>query len=216
MNSEKGPNFPFHVIGVVKDFNFQSLHEAISPLIMTLQPEGGLIFKVRTADIAGLLETMKREWAGFNTEEPFTYSFLDDLYNKTYAAEQKTATILSIFAILTVIVACLGLFGLVTYTAERRVKEIGIRKVLGASITQITGMLSADFLKLVFVACLIAFPVSWWATDKWLQSFAYRMTIHWWVFASAALVAILIALITLSFQAIKAALANPVKNLRTE
>jgi len=119
VNSEKGNNFPYHVIGVVKDFNFQSLHEAISPLIMTLQPEGGLIFKVRTADIAGLLETMKRQWAGFNTEEPFTYSFLDDLYNKTYAAEQKTATILSIFAILTVIVACLGLFGLVTYTAER-------------------------------------------------------------------------------------------------
>ena len=183
---------------------------------MTLEPEGGVIFKVRTADLAGLLESMKKQWDSFNTDEPFTYSFLDALYNKTYAAEQKTSTILDIFAMLTVIVACLGLFGLVTYTAERRVKEIGIRKVLGASMTQITGMLSADFLKLVFLACLIAFPVSWWVTNKWLESFAYRMTMHWWVFASAGLIALMIALITLSFQAIKAALANPVKSLRAD
>ena len=216
VNSSKGTNFPYHVIGVVKDFNFQSLHESIAPLIMTLEPEGGVIFKVRTADVAGLLESMKKQWDSFSTDEPFTYSFLDDLYNKTYAAEQKTSTILNIFAILTVIVACLGLFGLVTYTAEQRVKEIGIRKVLGASVTQITGILSADLFKLVFFACLIAFPVSWWATNKWLQSFAYRMTIHWWVFALAALVALIIASVTLSFQAIKAALANPVKSLRTE
>ena len=215
-NSEKGNNFPYHVIGVVRDFNYQSLHEPIAPLIMTLQPEGGLIFKVRTADLAGLLESMKRQWNTFNTGEPFTYNFLDDLYNKTYAAEQKTSTILSIFATLTVIVACLGLFGLVTYTAEQRVKEIGVRKVLGATVAQITRMLSTDFLKLVFFACLIAFPVSWWATEKWLQSFAYRMTLHWWLFASAALIAMIIALVTLSFQAMKAALANPVKSLRSE
>jgi putative ABC transport system permease protein len=216
VNSSKGKNILYHVIGVVKDFNFQSLHESIAPLIMTLEAEGGVIFKVRTADIGGLLESMKKQWDSFNTDEPFTYSFLDNLYNKTYAAEQKTSTILDIFAMLTVIVACLGLFGLVTYTAERRVKEIGIRKVLGASMTQITGMLSADFLKLVFLSCLIAFPVSWWATNKWLESFAYRMTMHWWVYASAGLIALMIALITLSFQAIKAALANPVKSLRTD
>jgi putative ABC transport system permease protein len=183
---------------------------------MTLEPEGGVIFKVRTADILGLLGTMKKQWDAFNTGEPFTYSFLDDLYNKTYAVEQKTSTILTIFALLTVIVACLGLFGLVTYAAERRVKEIGVRKVLGASVTEITRMLSADFIKLVLFACLIAFPVSWWATNKWLQSFAYRMTLHWWVFALAGLVAMIIALITLSWQSIKAALANPVKSLRTE
>jgi putative ABC transport system permease protein len=216
VNSSKGMNVPYHVIGVVKDFNFQSLHESISPLIMTLEPEGGVIFKVRTADIAGLLESMKKQWDSFNTDEPFTYDFLDDLYNKTYAAEEKASTILDIFAMLTVIVACLGLFGLVTYTAEQRVKEIGIRKVLGASMTQITRMLSADFLKLVFLSCLIAFPVSWWATNKWLESFAYRMTMQWWVFASAGLIALMIALVTLSFQAIKAALANPVKSLRTD
>jgi putative ABC transport system permease protein len=216
INSDRGTNFPYHVIGVVKDFNFQSLHQPITPLIMTLDVEGGVIFKVKTADITGLLASMKKEWDGFNTGEPFTYSFLDDLYNRTYAVEQKTGTILDIFAILTVIVACLGLFGLVTYTAEQRVKEIGIRKVLGASAAQITGMLSVNFLKLVLIACLIAFPVSWWAMNKWLQSFAYQMTMHWWVFALAGLVALIIALVTLSFQAIKAALANPVNSLRSE
>jgi putative ABC transport system permease protein len=215
-NSDRGANFPYHVIGVVKDFNFQSLHEQISPLIMTLEPEGGIIFKVRTADLAGLLGTMKKQWDAFNTNEPFTYSFLDDLYNKTYAGEQKISTILTIFALLTIIVASLGLFGLVTYAAERRIKEIGVRKVLGASVTQITGMLSAHFIKLVLLACLIAFPVSWWGTNKWLQSFAYRMTMHWWIFALAGLVAMVIALITLSFQAIKAALMNPVNSLRSE
>jgi putative ABC transport system permease protein len=216
VNSSKGKNFRYHVIGVVKDFNFKSLHEAISPMELTLEPEGGVVFKVHTADIAGVLAGMKKQWDTFNTGEPFTYNFLDDLYNKTYAAEQKTSTILDIFALLTVVVACLGLFGLVTYTAEQRVKEIGVRKVLGASVTQITRMLSTDFLRLVFVACLVAFPASWWATDKWLQSFAYRTDIHWWIFALAAGCALLIALLTLSFQAIKAAIANPIKSLRTE
>jgi putative ABC transport system permease protein len=215
-NSDKGKNFKYHVIGVVKDFNFKSLHEAISPMLMTLQPEGGLMFKVHTKDVAGLLASMKNQWDGFNTGEPFTYTFLDDLYNKTYAAEQKTSTILDIFALLTVIVACLGLFGLVTYTAEQRIKEIGVRKVLGASVAQITRMLSTDFLKLVFIACLVAFPVSYWAAGKWLQSFAYRMDIHWWIFGLAAACALLIAVVTLSFQAIKAAIANPIKSLRTE
>jgi len=216
VNSEKGKNFPYQVIGVVRDFNFQSLHELIAPLVMTLNPEGGLIFKIKTADLSRLLSSMKMQWNDFHTGEPFTYTFLDDLYNKTYAAEQKTSTILNIFTVLTVIVACLGLFGLVTYSAEQRLREIGVRKVLGASVLQITNMLSADFLKLVFLSCLFAFPVSWWATHKWLESFAYRMTMHWWIFASAAVIAILIALITISFQAIKAAQANPVKSLRLE
>ena len=216
VNSSRGNNFKYHVIGVARDFNFKSLHEAISPMVMTLEPEGGVIFKTHTTDIAGVLAGMKKQWDTFNTGEPFTYTFLDDLYNKTYVAEQKTSTILDVFALLTVIVACLGLFGLVTYTAEQRIKEIGIRKVLGASVAQITQMLSTDFLRLVAIACLVAFPASWWATNKWLQSFAYRTTIHWWIFALAAACALLIAVITLSFQAIKAAIANPVKNLRTE
>ncbi|HEY4324401.1 MAG TPA: ABC transporter permease [Mucilaginibacter sp.] len=216
VNSGKGKNFKYHVIGVVKDFNFKSLHEAITPMLLTLEPEGGVIFKIHTTDVAAVLTAMKKQWDTFNTGEPFTYTFLDDLYNKTYAAEQKTSAILDVFALLTVIVACLGLFGLVTYTAEQRVKEIGIRKVLGASVAEITRMLSADFLRLVLIACLVAFPASRWATNQWLQSFAYRMTIHWWIFAIAAACALLIALITLSFQAIKAAIANPIKSLRTE
>lgn len=215
-NTDKGKNIPFHVVGVVKDFNFKSLHEPISPLLMTLQPEGGLIFKIKTADISGLLSTMKKQWDAFNTDEPFTYTFMDDLYNKTYSAEQKTGTILNIFSILTIFVACLGLFGLATYTAEQRTKEIGIRKVLGASVTQVTQMLSKEFLKLVLIASLIAFPAAWWAMHIWLQSFAYRIEISWWVFIIAGISALLIALLTVSFQAIKAAIANPVKSLRTE
>ncbi len=141
---------------------------------------------------------------------------MDDLFNKTYSTEQKTSNILNLFSMLTIFVACLGLFGLATYTAEQRTKEIGIRKVLGASVTQVTQMLSKEFLKLVLIASLIAFPVAWWGMHKWLQSFAYRIDISWWVFLVAGLAALLIALITVSFQAIKAAIANPVESLRAE
>jgi putative ABC transport system permease protein len=215
-NSFRGTNVPFHVIGVVKDFNFQSLHNPVSPLLMVLDPDYGLILKVKTADIKGLLASMKKQWDKFNTDEPFTYNFMDDLYNKTYSAEQKTGTILNIFAILTILVACLGLFGLATYTAEKRTKEIGIRKVLGASVPQVTRMLSKEFIKLVFIACIIAFPLSYWSMNKWLQSFAYRINISWWMFVLAGVSALLIALLTVSFQAIKAAVANPVDSLRSE
>ena len=215
-NSDRGTNVPFHVIGIVKNFNFKSLHQVISPLFMSYEPEGGLIFKIKTSDVQGLLATMKKRWDSYNTDEPFTYAFMDDLYNKTYSAEQKTGTILNIFSVLTIFVACLGLFGLVTYAAEQRTKEIGIRKVLGASVTQVTKMLSKEFLKLVLIASLIAFPAAWWAMNKWLQSFAFRITISWWVFVVAAGTALLIALVTVSSQAIKAAMANPVKSLRSE
>jgi putative ABC transport system permease protein len=215
-NSDRGNNIAFHVIGVVKNFNFKSLHEAISPLYMTLQPEGGLIFKIKTTDVAGLLAMMKKNWDSYNTGEPFSYNFMDDLFNKTYSAEQKTGAILNIFSILIILVACLGLFGLVTYTAEQRTKEIGIRKVLGASVSQVTQMLSKEFLKLVLIASLVAFPVAWFAMNKWLQSFAYRTHISWWIFVVAGLTVSLIALLTVSFQAIKTAMANPVKSLRSE
>ena len=215
-NSNKGKDSRYHVIGVVKDFNYKSLHEAISPMLLTLQPEGGVMFKINTKDVPGVLAAMKKQWDSFNTGEPFTYAFLDDLYNRTYAAEQKTVVLLDIFSLLTVVVACLGLFGLVTYSAEQRVKEIGIRKVLGASVGQIIRMLSSDFLRLVLIACLIAFPLSYWGVSKWLQSFAYHVGVQWWIFALATMCALLIALATLSFRSIKAALANPVKSLRTE
>jgi putative ABC transport system permease protein len=215
-NTERGNNVAYHVVGVVKNFNFKSLHEAISPLYMTLYPEGGIILKIKTTDINSLLQTMKKNWDAFNTGEPFTYNFMDDLFDKTYSTEQKTGNILNLFSILTIFVACLGLFGLATYTAEQRTKEIGIRKVLGASVSQVTKMLSKEFLKLVFIASLIAFPIAWWAMNKWLQSFAYRVNISWWVFVVAGLTAMIIALLTVGFQAIKAAIANPVKSLRTE
>ena len=215
-NSDRGKNFAYTVIGVVKDFNFKSLHEPVTPLLMVLQPEWGLIIKAKTADMKGLLSSMKQQWDGFNTDEPFTYTFMDDLYNKTYSAEQKTGRILNIFAVITILIACLGLFGLATYMAEQRTKEIGIRKVLGASVSQVTNMLSKDFLRLVLAGCVIAFPLSYWAMYKWLQDFAYRVNISWMVFAIAGIAALLVALLTVSFQAIKAAIANPIKSLRTE
>lgn len=215
-NSDRGNNVAYTVIGVVKDFHFRSLHETISPLLMVLNPESGLIVKVKTKNISGLLASMKQQWSKFSPEEPFAYDFMDELYNKTYAAEQKTGRILNIFAVLTILVACMGLFGLATYTAEQRSKEIGIRKVLGASVTQVTQMLSKEFLKLVLIACIIAFPLSFWAMHQWLQDFAYRIDISWWVFVLAGITALFIALFTVSFQAIKAALANPVESLRSE
>jgi len=215
-NSSRGKNVTYNVVGVVKDFHFRSLHEAITPLLMVLNPESGLIIKVRTKDIAGLLASMKEQWASYQVEEPFSYAFMDELYIKTYAAEQKTGLILNIFAVLTIFVACMGLFGLATYTAEQRSKEIGIRKVLGASVAQVTGMLSKEFIKLVLIGCIIAFPLSWWAMTRWLQDFAYKIDINWWVFVLAGVVALLIALFTVSFKAIRAALANPVKSLRSE
>jgi putative ABC transport system permease protein len=215
-NSDRGHNFAYTVVGVVKDFHFKSLHEAITPLLMVLNPENGLIVKVKTKDIGSLLASMKQQWASFNTTEPFYYSFMDELYNKTYSAEQKTGSILNIFAVLTILVACLGLFGLATYTAEQRAKEIGIRKVLGASVTQVTSMLSKEFLKLVCIACIIAFPLSYWIMHQWLLDFAYRIHLTAWMFLAAAVIAILIALCTVSVQSIKAALANPVKALRSE
>src|SRR4030095_14559218 len=144
------------------------------------------------------------------------YTFMDDDFNKTYTAEQQTGKLFITFAVFAIFIACLGLFGLVTYAAEQRTKEIGIRKVLGASVGGIVAMLSKDFAKLVLIASIVAFPVGWWAMNKWLQSFAYRINISWWVFLAAGVTAIVIALITVSFQAIKAAISNPVKSLRTE
>ncbi|THU34849.1 FtsX-like permease family protein [Niastella caeni] len=215
-HTNRGNHVAYTVIGVVKDFHFKSLREAITPLLMVLHPETGLIVRVKTKDIPGLLASMKQQWAAFKPEEPFSWSFIDELYNKTYAAEQKTGRILNIFTVLTILVACLGLFGLATYTAEQRAKEIGIRKVLGASVTQVTSMLSKEFLKLVVIACIIAFPLSYWIMHQWLLDFAYRVNLNAWMFIAAGLIAIIIALGTVSVQSIKAAMTNPVKSLRSE
>ncbi len=216
-SNNNGNRAAYHVIGVVKDFHFRSLHERIAPLVMVLNDHSGsIIVKVKTKDIAGLLTQMKKEWDALTAEVPFTYSFLNERLNNTYRAEQKTGMILGIFAGLTVFVACLGLFGLTMFTAEQRKKEMGVRKVLGASATQIVGLLSKDFLKLVLIAAVIAFPLAWWAMSKWLQDFAYRVDIGWMVFIFSAIGTVFIALVTISLQAIKAALENPVKSLRTE
>ena len=201
----------------MKDFHFKSLHERISPLVMVLAPDPGmLIVKLKPGDTGEFLTSLKTKWTKLSAEEPLSYSFLDERYNRTYESEQKIGLILGIFSGLTIFIACLGLFGLATFTAEQRKKEIGIRKVLGASVAGIMNLISLDFLKLVLVAFIIASPLAWYAMNRWLQNFAYRITIDWWIFALAGILAVLIALTTVSFQAIKAALANPVKSLRTE
>lgn len=206
----------YQVIGVVKDFHFKSLHESITPLLMVYENNWGLIVKIKTQDVAGLLASMKTQWQSFGVEEPFSYAFMDELVNKTYQAEQKTGVVLSIFGMLTIFIACLGLFGLATFTAEQRIKEIGVRKVLGANIAQIIGLLSKDFLKLVLIACVFAFPIAWYAMHKWLQGFAYKIEISWWIFALAACLSMLTAFLTVGYQSVKAALMNPVKSLKTE
>ena len=207
----------YRVIGVVKDFHFKSLHERISPLVMTLGHTGGtVIVKVKTKDVTGLLASLNTQWKQLTADAPFTYSFLDDRFNDTYKSEQKIGLILGLFAGLTIFVACLGLFGLATFTAEQRTKEIGVRKVLGASVASIVGLLSKDFLKLVAIAIMLASPVAWYAMNRWLQDFAYKIDIAWWMFALAGILSVSIALLTVSFQSIKAALMNPVKSLRSE
>ncbi len=215
--SKRGEKEFYNVIGIVKDFHFRPFHERISPLLMVLAPDAGnLIVKLKTKDAAGLLASLKVSWNNLGAEEPLSYSFLDDRYNSTYKAEQKVGLILGIFASLTIFVACLGLFGLAKFTAVQRTKEIGIRKVLGANVPQLLMMLSKEFVKLVLIACIIAFPLSWWAMNKWLQDFVYRVNVSWAVFLIAGAAAIFIAIFTVSFQALKAALDNPVKSLRTE
>jgi len=211
-----GPVITYHVIGVVRDFHFRSFHDLITPLVMTLSSGAGSNFIVRTktADVTGLLTTMTKKWADLHVEVPFSYSFLDDRFNNTYKNEQHIGLILGIFSGLTIFVACLGLFGLATFTAEQRTREIGIRKVLGADITSIVTLLSKDFVRLVVVAFLIAAPVAWWVMNQWLLDFAYRLPISWWIFVLAAVLALLISLFTIGYRAIRAASANPTDSLR--
>lgn len=216
LKNNDGLKVTYRIIGVVKDFHFKSLHESITPLLMVSEKTYGLTIKVKGKNVEGLLASLKNQWQKFNVEEPFSYSFMDELFEKTYQSEQKISVILSIFSGLTIFVACLGLFGLATFTAEQRTKEIGVRKVLGASVSQIITLLSKEFLKLVMIACGFAFPIGYWLMNKWLQDFAYRIEISAWIFVLAGILALFIALLTISYQAIKAALANPVTSLRTE
>jgi putative ABC transport system permease protein len=205
------------IIGVVRNFNFESLRQNVGPLCFRLaESTGSVSLKLNTADIKGVVSNIENTWKKMAPGMPFSYRFLDDAFDNMYRAEQRMGKLALAFSILAIVVACMGLFGLATYAAEQRIKEIGIRKVLGASVRGIVEMLSIDFVKLVIVSAVIAFPISWWAMNKWLTNFAYRIDISWWIFLVAGGIALLIALSTISYQAIRAALMNPVKSLRTE
>ncbi|WP_026753022.1 ABC transporter permease [Sediminibacter sp. Hel_I_10] len=214
--NNQGGRQTLKVIGVVKDFHYRSLHEKIDPLIMLNDPYGGFIIRANVADMSDLVKSMSAMWNSFNVEQAFNYTVMDDSYNLTYVKEQRLGTILKIFALLTIFVACLGLFGLVTFTAEQRIKEIGIRKVLGSSVAQIVGLLTKDFIKLIIISFLIAFPLGIYLMNKWLQDFAYRIDISVESILLAALITTLVAFLTISFKSIKAATMNPIKSLKTE
>lgn len=211
------------IVGVMKDYHHNSLHVPIEPLILRMfRPTGEnpywgtVIIRTESGKTKEAISSMEKVFKQFNPGFPFKYYFTDEELAKNYKSEYTVSKLSRYFAFLAIFISCLGLFGLVTFTAEQRTKEIGIRKVLGASVPGIISMLSKDFLKLVFIAAVIAFPIAWWGMHKWLTDFAYRIHIGWWVFVMAGLAAVLIALITVSFQAVKAAIANPVKSLRTE
>ena len=207
----------YHIVGVVKDFNFNSLREVVTPMVLFLhENRGRLALRVNPANVPRLVGEIGDIWRQMAPSQPFSYTFMDDEFNNIYRTEQRMGGISLSFALLAIFIACLGLFGLAAYAAEQRTREIGIRKVLGASVGGIVSLLSRDFLRLVVVSAVIAFPLAWWAMHHWLQDFAYRITIGWEVFVLAGVVAVGIALMTVSFQAIRAALSNPVKSLRSE
>ena len=207
----------FTVVGVVQDFHFESMHNEIAPLLFHLGISPSIVtVKVKTADMKNVLQSITATWKSFLPSQPIRYTFLDESFANMYADVQRMGHIFTTFAVLAIIIACLGLFALSSFMAEQRSKEIGIRKVLGATVSGITRLLSVDFIKLVAIAILIASPIAWWAMNKWLQGFAYRVNIQWWIFVLAAMVSIIIALITVSFQSVKAALMNPVKSLKSE
>jgi len=207
------------VIGVLKDFHFNSMHEAIEPLIMRLDENwnwGTILVRIKAGKTKEAIAGLQKLCKELNPKFPFTYQFSDLEYAKLYTSETVVSKLVNIFAFLAIFISCLGLFGLATFTAEQRTKEIGVRKVLGASASNIVALLSSNFLKPIMLAFLIAFPVAWYAMNNWLQGYAYKIDIGWWMFALAGLLTVCIALATVSYQSIKAAIANPVKSLRTE
>ncbi|KAA5542854.1 ABC transporter permease [Adhaeribacter rhizoryzae] len=207
------------LVGVLQDFHFESMHEKIKPIIFII-PDGrqysDISVKLQGNNIAEGLAHLEKTWKKFLPENPYDYNFLDESFGRLYEAEQKQGLLFTIFAGIAILIACLGLFGLASFATEQRTKEIGIRKVLGASVSGIVAMLSKDFLKLVLLANIIAWPLSWYGMHRWLQDFAYRTNISWWIFGVATVLALVVALLTVSFHAAKAAVANPVKALKTE
>ena len=217
MDQPGTPPAALHIIGVVKNFHFESLRENIGPLCFHLGNSSGFVaFKITAANIPDVLKKTESAWKAMAPNMPYSYQFMDESFSEMYRSEQRIGNIVMIFSILAILVACLGLFGLAAFVAEQRTKEIGIRKVLGASVQGIVQLLSRDFVRLVLISFLIAVPAAWYFMHKWLQDFAYRIEIRWWVFIVAGLLALAIALLTISLQAVKAAVANPVKSLRSE
>lgn len=207
----------FHIIGVIKDFNFSSLRDNIGPLILRYQPNNAtLSVRIKAANAPSVIGQLKTVWDKLSPNQQFDYAFMNADFDALYRSEQRMGTLSVIFTSLAIVIACLGLFGLAAYAAEQRTKEIGIRKVLGAGVSNIVGMLSLDFIKLVVIAIVLAAPMGWWAMQHWLEGFAYRQNISWWVIAAAGVLAVVIAFATISFQSIKAALMNPVKSLKSE
>ncbi|HMB63728.1 MAG TPA: FtsX-like permease family protein, partial [Eudoraea sp.] len=213
---DENPVF-YTIIGVVKNFHFESLREQIGALALRIgDSSSAMAVRLKAGDFSNTIAGMEDIWNKVAPGQLFSYRFMEDSFNTTYEAEQRLGSIFITFTILSLLIACLGLFGLAAFNAEKRTKEIGVRKVMGASVGQITYRLTTDFLKLVAVAILVSIPIGWYAMSQWLQDFSYRIEIGWKVFALAALLAVAIAVLTVSYQAIKAAIANPVNSLRTE
>jgi ABC-type antimicrobial peptide transport system permease subunit len=204
------------IIGIVKDFHYKSLHDKIGPMVISNGTGSGFYIKTEPGSTAAAIAAATKIWKQTFPDEPLSYDFLDESYNNLYKTEQQSSQLITLFACIAILVSALGLLGLAAFAAEQKVKEIGIRKVLGASVQHIVSLLSVDFVKMVFIASIIAFPIAFWAMNKWLQGFAYRINLSWWIFGASAGIALLIALITVSVQSIKAALANPVNSLRSE
>lgn len=219
-NTWRDPNLvkKGQIVGVVKDFHYKSLYDKLEPAVLQIYPQAysKVAVRMKASGIESTIAHVKKVWSTFTPDYPIEYRFLDESFGKMYKAEDKLKSLLWIFTAITIFVACLGLFGLAAFAAERRRKEVGIRKVLGASVRGIVLLLSKDFIGLVVLSLIIASPVAWYFMNQWLQDFAYRIDINWWVFAVAAVTAISIAFLTVSFQAIRTAFANPVKSLRTE
>ncbi|HTK17879.1 MAG TPA: FtsX-like permease family protein, partial [Mucilaginibacter sp.] len=208
-----------HIIGVLKDYHTQSLRDPIKPVLLDVKEYeyfGVIIAKVKPGQTRQALESLAAVYKDINPDYPFTYQFIDQEYQKMYSSELVISDLSVIFAVVAIGISCLGLLGLVIFSAEQRVKEFGVRKVLGASLSQLMGLFAADFLKLIIIAFVIAAPLGWFAMHSWLQDFAYRIDLSWWIFILAGISSVMIALFTLSYEAFKAAVANPVKSLRSE
>jgi len=206
------------IAGVINDFHLRSLHNKIEPLVLVLAKKqaGNLLIRVSAQNLSAALTYVRKVFEEVNPNQPFKYTFLEQTFADQYQSDERKGGLFLAFSGIAILISCLGLFGLATFTAEQRTKEIGVRKVLGASVASIVTLLSKDFLKLVLIAIIIASPIAWYAMNRWLQDFAYKIDIEWWVFALAGLLAVGIALLTVSFQSVKAALMNPVKSLRSE